>query len=450
MEHHIILRTYEEDCQEKIELFERYAILSGATISYCSEDSNSYEEECTLFKSKISEAFSTVESGGTVFFIGRDIILKDADELFKSVFNNKDRKSILITPGTESASIFELSAITKNKKTIQFVKDMDPSAYSEIKHRFPNLQTFTLPPHNEALRKINLQLLDKFKDVGLLECKLEKWNKEPINKLFSEKHIMQIVDLSNVDIVTRNLIARESLKSQEKHSIFKFQGNDDSFAIVTVMDDGAAAAFEEFKKSYLKYCKKHNLSLYIFKNAHLQNVRANWSKAFYLKNILNKHDAIMWVDTDTVVMNYEKNAFKYLDDSKLDVIFFEDAANTREHKGTLKRGWELNSGVFLLKNSECGRELIKTWEEIISDVYRTNGNKIESVYHAGGDQSKLIDSYKELKNKFENKMKIMPCETYNVHPKFSNSETCVVHFMGYGDYNIRALIMAEYNKIYMS
>jgi hypothetical protein len=447
MESCIILRAYQEDCKEKEELFEGYSLLTGASLTICKEESETWEEECKIFKEQVLKAFSNLKDGDMVFFIGRDLLLKNASKLFRDAMG-EEGASIRIARGTATASLFELCSITKNEKTINFIKNLDPSSYSKIKHAFPSLRSFTVAPHREEIKKINLSILEGKIDISWLPFRLTGWGK--VNDLFSKSEELLITDVSRADIITRNIMFKNALQLQEENKLFRHKAEDNEFAIVTVMDDTAALCFEEFKKSYIKYCDKHGFSLCIFKEAHLDSIPANWSKAFYLENVIKKYKSFMWVDTDTVVKNYEENALEFLKDSGLDVTFFEDAANTGPHKGDLPGGWKLNSGVFLLKDSECGREVLKKWNSNIQETYKKNGNKLESVYVDGGDQMKLIQAYDELKGKFEEKMQILPCNVYNTYPKFASEETCIVHFMGYGNYSLRAMIMAEHNKKYMS
>jgi len=447
MSNYIILRAYEEDCEERIEIFKNYALLSGAELLVSKEKTSTYVEEYELFKLNTLDALAKMEEGEAILYVGRDVILKNASSFINSYFEKQDKKSISIPRGTKTLSLSEFSVIKNSEKTINFLKNLNPLVFEETISCLPNLTSFVPRIREEQIMKINLQLLEGKIDVEVLKEQIKGWTS--ISGAFSEDDNLEIRNLSKADIITRNIIAKKTLSLQDKE-LFKYESRNKEFAIVTIMDSNAEPCLDEFKKSYLKYCEKHDFSLYIFKKPHKENITANWSKAFYMKSILKKYKNVMWVDTDTIVLNYETDALDFLKKSELDVIFFEDAANTREHRGVQPHAWDLNSGVFLMKKSKCSTKLMSLWAENIQKVYKDNGNKIQSVYTDGGDQHKLIMAYKKLQEEFKENIEILPCDVFNVHPKFIDEKTCVAHFMGYGNYSIRALIMSEYNKSFSS
>lgn len=124
----------------------------------------------------------------------------------------------------------------------------------------------------------------------------------------------------------------------------------------------AFLTYEDRNEEYIKihnsnmklYCEKWNYE-YIFISKNEKNMSPYWYKIFLVKQLMEKdYDYVFWLDSDTAIMNfnidlgedilkkYDSDIYVGSDNIKYDVV---------------------NAGLFIIKNSEIGKQFIEDWME---------------------------------------------------------------------------------------
>ena len=189
------------------------------------------------------------------------------------------------------------------------------------------------------------------------------------------------------------------------------------------------------EQSIKKYCLKQNYTFHIYREKLDKQASPNWSKAQALLNHIDKHEYIVWMDSDTLIFNPEKKIEDIINKCTKNkhIIACEDigANNTKLSKGSM-----LNSGVLIFKCHKYVKNLITEWRDF-------NGDK-SSLYSSGGDQEILCDLLKK-KDPFGFNRKIFPMNTFNTDPRLVDKDTFILHFMAY-PYEFKKIFMSYWNQ----
>ena len=133
-----------------------------------------------------------------------------------------------------------------------------------------------------------------------------------------------------------------------------------------------------------EYCEKHGYSLEIHEGR-LSDRHPAWDKIKFLQELTNKdYDYLIWVDNDAIIMHQEYR-FDFICSNYLDrnlIICSEPNQNVSYLKintdfDKLENLRIINSGVFILKNNEWGRQFL---EECWNTT--TNTNVGENTSHS--------------------------------------------------------------------
>lgn len=152
-------------------------------------------------------------------------------------------------------------------------------------------------------------------------------------------------------------------------------------------------------KSLRDHCEKWKIPLYV-SNGHLDPSRPiPWSKIILLQNYLSEYDFLFWIDADVMICNDEHS----LDERLLLLPKEKDVLISQDHPHC---GNMVNSGSFLVRNSEFGHSLLKQiyektefinhqwWEQgSFNHLIETSQEMRSQVVILPGEIGKLVNAY---------------------------------------------------------
>jgi hypothetical protein len=211
-------------------------------------------------------------------------------------------------------------------------------------------------------------------------------------------------------------------------------------AIVTVenrTNQKLGGYLEYHNQSFSKYASNNNYD-YLFLNECSNNEKVNindyWCKIYKVLEILktNKYNYVMWVDSDTIITDYNKSLESFI--SKFgdkDIIIGLDCW---EKCNSLH---QINSGVFIIKNSEVGKRFLqdcidvidsKSW--CINSDNSLNGPWAGECYEQGVMNQILLFSNKYTNNTYIDRKQELIYNYSSVKPNYYNSPSLIVHLCG--------------------
>ena len=216
-------------------------------------------------------------------------------------------------------------------------------------------------------------------------------------------------------------IEREMIKPIMPSEKFSVYNPGKKIAVVSLYTREIADYAVCSEKSIREYCERQGYTFYVYREKLDANGSANWSKARAILNHIDKHEDIVWMDSDTIIFNPEKRFEDILArcTATKKIIACEDIGTNNKK---LPKGSMLNSGVVIFRNHLYTKNLIKKWMNF-------DGDK-SSLYASGGDQEILCDILKKSDG-FGFNRKIFPMNEFNTEPRFVDENTFIVHFMAY-------------------
>lgn len=113
------------------------------------------------------------------------------------------------------------------------------------------------------------------------------------------------------------------------------------------------------------YCKKHNCD-YVFRNSYSEQISPYWIKVFLIKELLDKYDYILYIDSDAVVNNFNMTIPDLFKQNKYMIYTSQvDAIQT-----------PFNAGVLLFKKSDISLKILDIWVKLY-DKSKWHYNKNE-------------------------------------------------------------------------
>ena len=159
-------------------------------------------------------------------------------------------------------------------------------------------------------------------------------------------------------------------------------------------------------KSKQAYAAKHGYHLYDSSDIVEKGRPAQWSKIKAVQRLFaadQNCDWVLWMDADTLFMNTEKKIEDFLpSDPDKDLVVAKDVPNP---------GY--NSGSWLVKNSEWGRNFLQKWWDMKTFV-RLPGQSLSG----DNDAFKVLLSQYEADDEFQKHVAVPPRCTMNAFAKF--------------------------------
>jgi hypothetical protein len=216
--------------------------------------------------------------------------------------------------------------------------------------------------------------------------------------------------------------------------IFFFSNNKSQFgddtnkiAIVTV-ENRKDEYITLHNKSFKEYSDKHGYS-YIFLNEYKNEVNVYWRKIYVVLELLKsgKYSHVMWVDSDTIIKYPNKKLEYYLDKYSKDIIIGVDCWKDCSKINII------NTGVFVIKNSEIGISLLTesineyslNQKECVDSNNKLKGAWAGECYEQGVINKLILSENNKYKNKYKN----------NTYIDYSQDFICNYDYKGGKDYN---------------
>ena len=194
-------------------------------------------------------------------------------------------------------------------------------------------------------------------------------------------------------------------------------------AIVSLYTPEIASYAVESEINIKSYCEKKGYTFYIYRDSLDKKSHGNWSKPKAILNHIDDHEAIVWMDSDTLIFDPDQkfeDILKRCVPMKKIVACEDIGANNQK----MAPGSAFNSGVVIFRNHQYSKNILKKWGNFSSS------NDTSSLYASGGDQEVLIDILHKS-DPFGHNRKIFPMNRFNSDPRLVDSETFILHFMAY-------------------
>jgi hypothetical protein len=170
-------------------------------------------------------------------------------------------------------------------------------------------------------------------------------------KLFSNENFD--ASLTQYDKNYFELLKNEKITSKliNKNNLSKPINKKNKILIITFDDRPNVTYIKKHNENFKNYADKHG---YEYKYEHLYNQNLNtnpyWYKIYLVKYYLdtNLYDYVMWVDSDTIILDNSVDLNSYLNSYSSDLFFCDD--NQLIEK--------INAGIFVVKNSKIGKQYL--------------------------------------------------------------------------------------------
>ena len=204
--------------------------------------------------------------------------------------------------------------------------------------------------------------------------------------------------------------------------------------IVSLYTSEIAQYAIESENSIKEYAIKQGYTFHVYRESIDTKNYPSWSKPRALLNHIDEHEVLIWMDSDTLIFNPDKNFEDILDRCvpMKKIIACEDIGSNNKDMPT---GSLLNSGIVIFRSHTYTKNLIKRWLNFAGDK--------SSLFSSGGDQEVLCEILKNS-DSFGFNRKIFPMNKFNTDPRFLDEDSFVVHFMGYG-HTLKLIFMKYWN-----
>jgi hypothetical protein len=118
--------------------------------------------------------------------------------------------------------------------------------------------------------------------------------------------------------------------------------------------------FQITKKSKINYCKKNGIDFLTY-NFQLKDRTQHWGRVLGIKEHLKNYDYILYLDTDTLILNYDLDIRKIIIDNDFNII-----------SGPLPHEGHIGTNGLILKNNKWTYEFLDNWysqEKFIKSPY---------------------------------------------------------------------------------
>ncbi len=279
--------------------------------------------------------FLEKEINNNNFIKSQEILLQLNNDLVNfyvknNIFTNQNCKinnsdDILINKLIEKISI--ITPKYKNLQSEYIIKNNSKSCImvlDKLSSINKNIREFYYNPLHVTPKFLNCKTDNEF-NINLLN-----YNKDYFELLKQEKIIDKILDNNKLDKVIN-----------KKNKIL----------IITFDDRPHVTYIKLHNKNFSEYCKSNDIE-YKYESTYNKNLNNNpyWYKIYLTKFYLdtNEYDYIMWVDSDTMIMNNKVDLNKIINSYSSDLFFCDDNQIVQK----------VNAGIFIIKNSVIGRQYL--------------------------------------------------------------------------------------------
>lgn len=188
-----------------------------------------------------------------------------------------------------------------------------------------------------------------------------------------------------------------------------------SIALCTLYTPEIGACAAESEKSLLSYCLRHDYTAYVYRAPLYPAIHPAWHKAKVLLNHLSDHQAMIWMDSDTLILRQEEKVFERILNNTTPLHISRDF---------LRGISAYNSGVILFKNAPWVFDLLKDWDNF------TIEKRPPKLWDHGSDQKVLSDLIlsRDPHGEFHEAHEMA---VFNTDPRFMDEKTFLLHFMAY-------------------
>ena len=222
---------------------------------------------------------------------------------------------------------------------------------------------------------------------------------------------------------------------KQKKSFF---GNELNKLLIITTDNRNDQWIKVHDKVFNKYAKKFNYKYLKMNNCDKSESTTYWCKIYKLKKYINENNYqyVMWADSDTTIINHDYNIYNIIQNHDKDIIIGVD-----DHDINI-----LCAGLFIIKNSEIGKQFIDDCLSIIdSRTWCIKNNKEQGMWAGECYEQGVMNEL--LKNKYKNNVYIDYNSlfynkiNYNENFDYNNKKLFFLHLAGHSSSQRNAIMV---------
>ncbi len=296
--------------------------------------------------------------------------------------NNKDflkSQEILLQMNNDLVNFYVKNNIFTNE--ICKINNIDDNKINRLKEKISDLKIKYKKLQSEYIIKNNskncIMVLDKLSSINI---NLGEFYYNPLHvtpKFLNENTEREFnKNLSEYNKDYFELLKQEKIvdKLLENNKLSRPIEKKNKILIITFDDRPEVTYIRLHNKNFKKYCELNNIE-YKYESTYNKNLNNNpyWYKIYLTKFYLdtNDYDYVMWVDSDTMIMNTNIDLNKILNSYSSDLFFCDDNQIVQK----------VNAGMFIIKNSSIGRQyLTDCINNFCNKCIRPGENKLKGTW----------------------------------------------------------------------
>lgn len=269
---------------------------------------------------------------------------------------------------------------------------------------------------NKYLKNINLNLLEFMNNSISVTPKL--LSNENFDAVLSQ------YDRNYFKILKEHKI---TTKLTNNNSLTKFENKHNKILILTFDDRPHVNYIKNHNDNFNKYAKNKGYT-YKFEHIYNENLNTNpyWYKIYLVKYYLdmNLYDYVMWVDSDTMIINETFDLNSYLNQHSSDLYFCDD-------NQTIEK---INAGIFVIKNSHIGKQYLNDCinnfcsDCILKGEKKLKGNWAATCYEQGIMNLVLINSYMQYSTVFSINIVLCTNNLIVIDRMYKSNSIFILHY----------------------
>ncbi len=296
--------------------------------------------------------------------------------------NNKDflkSQEILLQMNNDLVNFYVKNNIFTNE--ICKINNIDDNKINRLKEKISDLKIKYKKLQSEYIIKNNskncIMVLDKLSSINI---NLGEFYYNPLHvtpKFLNENTEREFnKNLSEYNKDYFELLKQEKIvdKLLENNKLSRPIEKKNKILIITFDDRPQVTYIKLHNKSFQNYCELNNIE-YKYESVYNKNLNNNpyWYKIYLTKFYLdtNDYDYVMWVDSDTMIMNNSVDLNKLLNSYSSDLFLCDDNQIIQK----------INAGIFIIKNSKIGRQyLTDCINNFCNKCIRPGENKLKGTW----------------------------------------------------------------------